>query len=123
MGSGSFVMLEYPVSANRYWRNFNGRTVMSAEARDYKAMAAFRWREAGLPLHTGPVLVELLLHPRTTKAGEASKSLMDLDNCLKVAIDALNGVAFVDDKQVRKLVAEVVDPVPGGGLSVRVSTC
>lgn len=116
-------MLEYPISTNRYWRNFNGRTVMSAEAREYKAMAAFRWREAGHVLHAGQVLVELLLHPRMTKQGEASKSRMDLDNCLKVAIDALNGVAFVDDKQVRKLVAEVVDPVPGGGLSVRVSTC
>lgn len=123
MGSGPFLMLEYPISSNRYWRNFNGRTVMSAEAREYKAMAAFRWREAGFPLHAGQVLVELLLHPRMTKQGGASKSRMDLDNCLKVAIDALNGVAFVDDKQVRKLVAEVVDPVPGGGLSVRVSTC
>ena len=114
-------MLDYPISANRYWRNFKGRTVVSAEANQYKAVTALLWRSSGLPLHAGPVTVELLLHPKQTKSGEASKTRMDLDNVLKVAIDALNGVAFVDDKQVRKLVAEVADPVPGGGLSVRVS--
>lgn len=116
-------MLEYPVSANRYWRSFGGRMVISTDARHYKGMAAWRWAQAGNVLHAGPVLVEMLLHPRTTKSGEASKSRLDLDNCLKVAIDALNGVAFADDKQVRKLVAEVADPIPGGGLSVRVSPC
>jgi crossover junction endodeoxyribonuclease RusA len=68
-----------------------------------------------------PVSVEFKLHPKTTKTGEASKTRMDLDNVIKVLLDALNGVAYMDDKQVVRLVGEVSYPVPGGGLSVRVT--
>lgn len=121
MGSGPFVMVDYPVSANRYWRNFKGRTVVSSEARAYKDHISLLWKSMGLPLHIGPVCVSILLHPRLTKKGEESRSRIDLDNCIKVAIDALNGVAFADDKQVRRLIAEVADPVEGGALSVRVT--
>lgn len=124
LGSGSrsdaFVLMNYPVSANRYWRNFKGRMVVSAEAMQYKAHIGALWRAMSFPLHEGPVLVELLLHPKTTKAGAESKTRMDLDNCIKVAIDALKGIAFADDKQVRKLEAAISDPVEDGGLSVRV---
>ena len=123
-GSGSrsdaFVLMNYPVSANRYWRSFKGRVVVSAEAMQYKSHVGTLWRAMAFPVHEGPVFVELLLHPKTTKAGAESKTRMDLDNCIKVAIDALKGIAFADDKQVRKLEAAISDPVEDGGLSVRV---
>jgi crossover junction endodeoxyribonuclease RusA len=114
-------MVDYPVSANRYWRNFNGRMVVSAEASQYKQHVALLWASQSQPFHVGPVEVSILLHPKLTTKGEASRTRIDLDNCIKVAIDALNGVAFADDKQVRKLVAEIAEPVEGGALSVRVS--
>ena len=31
---------------------------------------------------------------------------VDVDNCIKAALDSLNGVAWVDDKQVGKVIAE-----------------
>ena len=33
------LRLSYPVSANRYWRTFRGRTIRSSEADAYKAAA------------------------------------------------------------------------------------
>lgn len=117
------LALPYPVSANRYWRNMRGRMIRSAEANAYRASVA---REAMVqrvrPLHGCAVEVLIVLHPRTTKAGKASESRIDLDNCIKVVLDALNSVAYADDKQVVKLTAEVGGSVPGGGLSVAVGT-
>jgi len=75
----------------------------------------------GLYFYDIPVSVEFKFHPKTTKTGDASKTRMDLDNVIKVVLDALQGVAYMDDKQVRKLTAEIADPVSGGGLSVRVT--
>ncbi|EPI5870320.1 RusA family crossover junction endodeoxyribonuclease, partial [Neisseria gonorrhoeae] len=45
----------------------------------------------------------------------------DLDNALKVALDALQGVAYHNDRQVRRIAADYADePVTGGGLAVEV---
>lgn len=117
-----WIVVGYPVSANRYWRNFNGRMVMSPEAKRYKAAVADSYRMAGGSAHfDGPVSVELRLHPRITKTGASSKSHLDLDNCIKVAIDAMNRIAYRDDSQIVRIVAEIGRPVAGGALSVRVT--
>lgn len=86
------ITLPYPPSANRYWRNYQGRVALSEEAQQYK-------RDVGLfcgARNMQPVIgdVQLVLNfYRPRKAG-------DLDNLLKVTLDALNGWAYVDDKQV-----------------------
>lgn len=117
-----WILVGYPVSANRYWRNFAGRMVMSPEAKRYKAMVADSYRMAGGGEYfDGDVSVELRLHPRITKTGASSKSRLDLDNCIKVAIDALNRIAYRDDSQIIRIVAEIAHPVAGGALSVRVT--
>lgn len=119
---GRFVVLDYPISVNRYWRNFKGRMVVSAEATKYKRQVQMIYGLFG-GKHYGdvPVTVEFKLHPKTTKTGEASKTRMDLDNCVKVLLDALQGAAFANDKQVVKLVGEIAEPMAGGALSVRVT--
>lgn len=114
------ILLPYPVSANRYWRSFRGMTVRSKEASEYKRIAAHEAFVAGLRAVDGPVSVAITLHPKRTKAGKASATRMDLDNCIKVTLDALNGVAYRDDKQVIRLLAEVGDAIECGGLSVEV---
>lgn len=114
------LRLPYPVSANRYWRTFRGLTARSKEANEYKRTAAHSALVAGWRVLDGPVHVAITLHPKRTKAGKASATRMDLDNCIKVTLDALNGVAYLDDRQVIRLVAEVGDSVPAGGLSVSV---
>ena len=37
------LTLDYPVSANRYWRTCRGRTYRSAEAEQYKRSAKDAW--------------------------------------------------------------------------------
>lgn len=68
----------------------------------------------------GSVELFLILHPRSNKNGEASKIRLDLDNSIKAAADAMNGVAYLDDSQITRIVAEVGEPMVGGGLSVQV---
>ena len=43
---------------------------------------------------------------------------MDLDNCLKVAIDALQGIGYLNDKQVKRITLEYGTAVPDGGLTI-----
>lgn len=114
-------MLPMPVSCNRYWRNFRGRTVVSKEAVAYKTRVAMICRMVGVPLiESGPVAVHIMLHPRQTKAGVASKTRLDLGNVEKVLGDALNGIAWTDDKQLERILLEVADPIEGGGVSISV---
>lgn len=112
------LILPPPVSANRYWRIFGGRVVKSAEARSYRAEVQIKARDV-TPLD-GPVSVHIALCPELTRKGVASKTRLDLDNCLKVALDALQGIAFNNDKQVIKLVAELGPPQIGGALMVEI---
>lgn len=85
------AQLDYPPSANRYWRTTRtGRVYVSPEAKAYKAKVALRF--AGRkPMH-GPVRVMLNVF-RPKKQG-------DLDNVRKVLYDALEGFAYFDDKQI-----------------------
>ncbi len=112
------LRLAYPVSANRYWRTFRGRTIRSSEADAYKAAARVVAERFGVVEIQGPVSVSIALLPKLTKRGLASLTRMDLDNCIKVTLDALNGVAYFDDAQVVNLSARIGPAVEGGGLEV-----
>lgn len=88
------LVLPEPPSANRYYRNFRGRMVRSADARAYVAQVATLTR--GCQWYaTGAVRVTLHWY-RSRKAG-------DLDNRAKVALDALNGLLWTDDRQITEL--------------------
>ena len=110
------LRLAYPVSANRYWRTFRGRTIRSSEADAYKASARVVAERFGVVEIQGPVSVSIALLPKLTKRGLASLTRMDLDNCIKVTLDALNGIAYFDDAQVVNLSARIGPAVEGGGL-------
>lgn len=122
------LVLPYPVSANRYWRSFVPKggtraiTVPSDEARAYKEEVAWRARLAGIrvPL-TGRVALHVKLFParpqdwakRTSKNPDGwddDVRCIDLGNCEKVLCDALNRVAWDDDKQIRRMVLEREEP-------------
>lgn len=115
------LTLPSPVSCNRYWRTFRGRQVVSSEARAYKALVGTIARLRGCTPAAGPVSLTIVYHPRKPKkaTGRPVRRL-DLDNSAKVGIDALNGVAFLDDSQVVELHVLLGDPVPGGALNVHV---
>ena len=103
------LVLPVPPSANIYWRMFRGRIVKSKRARDYqKSVAKLVLAELGakgkIPAFDGEVAVSLVVY-RAARRG-------DLDNFLKVALDAMRGVVFEDDSQVVRIVADR-DDSPG----------
>jgi crossover junction endodeoxyribonuclease RusA len=91
--------------------------VRSKEATAYKGQV---FAENAPKAATGSVAVIVTLQPKLTVKGEASKTVMDLDNALKVTLDALQGIAYENDKQIRKISAEYGVPRVGGGLIVQV---
>ena len=95
------VILPYPPSANRYWRVVNGRPIVSKAAREYKIEAGWKAKAQGQQIMVGPVSVTIAVY-RPQKRG-------DLDNLLKVILDALNGIAYDDDAQIVEIKARRFD--------------
>lgn len=93
------LSLPYPPSANRYWRSFRGTTVVSSEAKQYKRDVALL--AGGTEPFEGDVILCLDVY-RARKAG-------DLSNRIKVLEDALQGIAYIDDKQVVEIHARRFD--------------
>ena len=115
-----WIVMSYPVGGNRAWRQANGKVIPNPKAVAWKRQAAESARLAGIQIITGPVEIHCRLHPRLNKDGTPSKTRLDCDAPLKLLLDALNGVAYADDKQIIRIVAEIAHPVAGGALSVRV---
>jgi crossover junction endodeoxyribonuclease RusA len=122
------LTLPYPISANRYWRTYMPKgfkapvTVPSAEAKAYKAQVCGLAKIAGVkaPI-AGRVAVAIRLYPNRPQdwAKRAAKDPMgwddtvqclDLDNANKVLFDALKGVVIEDDRWVRRITAERMEP-------------
>lgn len=110
--------MSYPVGGNRAWRQANGKVIPNPKAVAWKRQAAESASLAGIQIITGPVEIHCRLHPRLNKDGTPSKTRLDCDAPLKLLLDALNGVAYADDKQIIRIVAEIAHPVAGGALSV-----
>ncbi|MDX3932673.1 MAG: RusA family crossover junction endodeoxyribonuclease [Stenotrophomonas sp.] len=120
------LVLPYPISANRYWRQavIKGRAVIfpSKEAKAFKAEVAWKAKGAGIrtPLE-GRVAVHIRLFPQRPQDWAKRSRLdpdgwadtvrcIDLGNAEKVLSDALNGVAWKDDKQIHRITLERCDP-------------
>jgi crossover junction endodeoxyribonuclease RusA len=88
------LVLPYPPSANRYWRHANNRTYVSEEAKDYKRTCGWMAREilGDFEPLAGPVFMRVRVY-RPQKSG-------DLTNRIKVLEDALEGIAYINDKQI-----------------------
>ncbi|MFM9922735.1 RusA family crossover junction endodeoxyribonuclease [Variovorax sp. H27-G14] len=120
------LTLPYPISANRYWRTaVRGTfvsTYVSKEAENFKEQVGWLCKAAGIrtPL-TGRVAISVQLYPnrpqdfktRMRKLGAAwddGVQCIDIDNANKVLLDALKGIAIEDDKWVRRLSSERMEP-------------
>lgn len=120
--------LPYPISANRYWTQFYNPKLKhvqqgpSNEAKQYQREVGWLAKQAGIrrPL-AGRLEFRYWLIPHCPKdaAERATKNpqdwdmgveCIDLDNASKVLIDALKGIAYEDDKQIHRIVAERAEP-------------
>jgi crossover junction endodeoxyribonuclease RusA len=132
------LTLPYPISANRYWSNYvlpgSKRALQgpSVEAKRYKRLVSQLAMAAGMRPTMANVEVELILHPKAPKDAAKRERIegphwhlnvrcLDVDNCVKVALDALEGVAFANDDQILTLIVNRGMPTPNGALFVRVA--
>jgi crossover junction endodeoxyribonuclease RusA len=114
--------LPYPVSVNRYWTISakTRRIIPTTEGRAWKSEARKTLQSQGAMMTDGPVSVAIVLHPRANKDGSASLMRLDLDNVLKVALDCLQSVVYINDSLVHSLNVTLGGPMDGGGLTVSV---
>lgn len=96
MPAAQSVILPLPPSVNHYLVSTGrGGRALTQEARNWKAAADIAIMHARLVRYDGPVAVYMHVY-RERKAG-------DLDNRVKLTLDALNGHAWGDDAQVVEL--------------------
>ncbi|HEM8304015.1 MULTISPECIES: RusA family crossover junction endodeoxyribonuclease [Providencia] len=98
MKSSITLILPFPPSVNACWRNINGKTLISAKGRAFRANAAaaiyeqLRKRPKAITEH---VSVIVKMYPPT-------KHRRDIDNYLKAPFDALTHAGvWNDDDQVK----------------------
>lgn len=97
------LRLPEPPSANRWWRNVNGRMVTSKAAREYKDRVAIMCAVKLLHPIAAPTNVHLTVGWfRSRKAG-------DLDKRLGVLLDSLQGSLYENDAQITKILATRYD--------------
>lgn len=92
------ITVPWPPSVNRYWRQFRGRMIISAEGRKYREAIIQQIFVEGLVKHlTGSLKV-------TIEAFRPDERKRDLDNLLKSTLDGLaHAGLYEDDSQIRDL--------------------
>jgi crossover junction endodeoxyribonuclease RusA len=108
------ITLPWPPSVNTYWRNVNGRTIISAKGREYRETVGDQTMFQRQVNHfTGPLRVVI-------EAWRPDKRRRDLDNLLKATLDGLAHAGVYDDD------SQIVDlhiywgPYIGGLLKIKI---
>lgn len=106
--------LPWPPSANRYWRYWNGRIIINREARDYKKHVQYLSCLWPVKRIHGRIDLKLDIHP-------PDKRKRDLDNLLKITIDALESTGiFEDDSQIDRILVERKEVIKDGQITVKI---
>jgi len=107
------ITLPWPPSLNTYWRQFNGRAILSAKGRAYREAVIRQCLLQRVDTITGPIKVEIVAYrPDNRKR--------DLDNLLKAALDGMaKGLVYEDDAQIRDLRIRWADTI-GGMLKIKI---
>lgn len=125
------LTLPYPISANRYWAarviakpgaRSLALTYITPEAKAFKAAVLLLARAAGVdkPI-SGRVHIDIKLFPKrpldwqkrmrlSGAAWDDTVMCIDVDNGNKVLLDSFKGVVIDDDKWVRRLTSERMEP-------------
>ena len=87
--------LPWPPSVNTYWRNFDGRMIISARGREYRETVGDQMTLQKMVKHfKGQLKVEI-------EAFRPDKRRRDLDNLLKATLDGLaHAGVYEDDSQI-----------------------
>lgn len=96
--------------------------MLSKEAKAYKLCVSRAAEKAGFRPSEKDVILFVILVPKMNKDGTSSKVILDLDNCLKVAVDALQGVVYHNDNQVKSILSTYSSELrEDGGLDIGIA--
>lgn len=107
------ITLDYPPSANRYWRHDRGVIHRSNEANAYRDTVALLCLTAGIEPLQGDIKIRMSFF-RPAKRG-------DLDNRIKIVLDALQGYAYRNDSQIAEIHAIRYDDKLCPGVQVEIT--
>lgn len=114
--------LPYPCSNNVYYRMGKWGMYLSANGRAFKDKVRLLFKDVLIP-DDSQYALELILHPKITKKGEAYKKTLDIDNWFKGIFDSLTGLVYNDDSQIKELRrVRYGGPTLGGGCTIDVFT-
>jgi crossover junction endodeoxyribonuclease RusA len=103
----------HPIPKGRPRMAPSGNVYTDKRTRDYERMVGLETKRR---IHT-PLVGELEVAIRLYFKGRV---FADLDNCQKALLDGMQGVAFTNDKQIRKIVCErFTDPQERAEIDVR----
>ncbi len=109
------LSLPWPPSANRYWRHVGNRVLVSKEALLYKkhiGLLSLLWKR---PCLMGRISLSIQAFPPDKRA-------RDIDNLLKVTLDALQYAnLFENDSQIDKITIERMEQRKGGELIITIN--
>lgn len=110
------ISLPFPPSVNTYWRQWQGRTLLSKRGREYKQAVAVACYQKGLPKRmTGRLAVEIY-------ATMPDRRQRDLDNLTKGLLDSLAAVGvFANDEQIDDLRIRRGPVLKPGGVVVTIT--
>jgi crossover junction endodeoxyribonuclease RusA len=102
------ITLPWPPTVNTYWRNFNGRTIISAKGREYRKAVADQVLIQCAAKHIDyAVKMEI-------KAYRPDRRRRDLDNLLKALLDSMTHAGVMhDDALIEDLRVYWADEVGG----------
>ena len=113
------IKTPYPISVNRYYRTFRNITIISKEGKLFKEKV--RLTNLRVKPVTNDVALSITIHPKQKKDGSSYNQVIDIDNGLKCILDSLNSIAYIDDKQVRKLSVCYGSALLGGGATIEIN--
>lgn len=102
------ITLPWPPTVNTYWRNYNGRIIISAKGREYRKAVADQVLIQRAAKHIDhAVKVEI-------KAYRPDRRRRDLDNILKALLDSMTHAGVMkDDALIEDLRVYWADEVGG----------
>lgn len=111
-------VLPFPPSMNTYWRNLNGRTLLSSKGRRYKSEVVTaiyeQLKKKPKPI-TDNVAVKVEFYP-------PNNIRRDMDNYFKALFDSLTTAGvWVDDSQIKRIESEWFDNTKKGHVLINIA--
>lgn len=111
------IIVEGKIKGKARPRVFNGHAVTPKDTVNYENWVRLNYKEQSGKYLEGPIKANIIAYYKIPKSYTKAKRLAckqniilptkkpDIDNCIKVILDSLNGIAFHDDSQIVEVIA------------------